>query len=115
VNILKKQLWTADKAWSSSFGVGLDANNSSLYNLNMNHKQKPQNQSDPSVQPKQWKRDMRFGEWNVRSLYRSGSITTVVWKLARYKLDLVGVQEVRWDNRKHCNCRGLYFLVWQRE
>ena len=40
---------------------------------------------------------MRFGTWNVRSLYRSGSLMTVVRKLARYKLDLVGVQEVRWD------------------
>ena len=40
---------------------------------------------------------MRFGTWNVRSLYRSGSLMTVARELARYKLDLVGVQEVRWD------------------
>jgi hypothetical protein len=40
---------------------------------------------------------MRFGMCNVRSLYRSGSLTTVVRELTRYKLDLVGVQEVRWD------------------
>jgi exonuclease III len=40
---------------------------------------------------------MRFGTWNVRSLYRSGSLMTVVEELARFKLDLVGVQEVRWD------------------
>jgi exonuclease III len=40
---------------------------------------------------------MKFGTWNVRSLYRSGSLTTVARKLARYRLDLVGVQEVRWD------------------
>jgi exonuclease III len=40
---------------------------------------------------------MRFGTWNVRSLYRSGSLMTVAKELARYKLDLVGVQEVRWD------------------
>jgi hypothetical protein len=32
-----------------------------------------------------------------RSLYRSGSFTTVARELARCKLDLVGVQEVRWD------------------
>jgi len=32
-----------------------------------------------------------------RSLYRSGSLTAVARKLTRYKLDLVGVQEVRWD------------------
>jgi len=40
---------------------------------------------------------MRFGTWNVRSLYRSGSLTTVARELANCKLDLVGVQEVRWE------------------
>jgi hypothetical protein len=35
---------------------------------------------------------MRFGTWNVRSLNRSGSLMTVARELARYKLDLVGVQ-----------------------
>jgi len=33
---------------------------------------------------------------NVRSLYRPVSLTTLVRELARYKLGLVGVQEVRW-------------------
>jgi exonuclease III len=41
--------------------------------------------------------DMRFGTWNVRILYRSRSLNTVSGELATYKLDLVGVQEVRWD------------------
>jgi exonuclease III len=41
--------------------------------------------------------DMRFGTWNVRSLYRSGSLKAGTMQLQRYKLDLVGVQEVRWD------------------
>jgi exonuclease III len=40
--------------------------------------------------------DMRFGTWNVRSLYKSGSLKTVARELGKYKLDLVGVQEVRW-------------------
>jgi hypothetical protein len=40
---------------------------------------------------------MRFGTWNVRDLYSTGSLTAVAMELARYKLDLVGVQEVRWD------------------
>jgi exonuclease III len=41
--------------------------------------------------------DMRFGTWNVRSLYRSGSLKTVSGELAKYKLDLVGVKQVRWE------------------
>jgi hypothetical protein len=43
------------------------------------------------------KRDIVLGTWNVRSLYRGGSLTAVARELARYKLDLMGVQEVRWD------------------
>jgi hypothetical protein len=42
-------------------------------------------------------RDILLGTWNVRSLYRAGSLMASARKLARYKLDLVGVQEVRWD------------------
>jgi hypothetical protein len=36
--------------------------------------------------------DMRFGRWNIKSLYRAGSLMTVSRELARYtgKLDLVG-------------------------
>jgi hypothetical protein len=36
--------------------------------------------------------DMRFGIWNVRSLYRAGLLTAAARELARYKLDLVDVQ-----------------------
>jgi len=42
-------------------------------------------------------KEMIFGTWNVRSLYRAGSVTAAARELARCKLDLVGVQEVRWD------------------
>jgi exonuclease III len=40
---------------------------------------------------------MRFDTWNVRSLCRVGAIKSVVGKLEKYKLDLVGLQEVRWE------------------
>ena len=58
---------------------------------------KPRTWTDTLVQTKQRKRDMRFGTWNVRNLYRAGSLTAAARELARYKLDLVDVQEVRWD------------------
>jgi exonuclease III len=38
---------------------------------------------------------MRFGTWNVRSVCRVGAIRSVVGELEKYKLDVVGVQEVR--------------------
>jgi hypothetical protein len=40
--------------------------------------------------------DMRFGTWNVRSLYRSGSLKTVARELGKYKLDLVGYRRSDW-------------------
>jgi len=40
---------------------------------------------------------MKLGTWNVRSLYMAGSLKTAARELGRYKLDVVGVQEVRWD------------------
>jgi exonuclease III len=41
--------------------------------------------------------DMRFGTWNVRSMYRAGLLRAVLEEMLKYKLDLMGVQEVRWD------------------
>jgi hypothetical protein len=41
---------------------------------------------------------MRFGMWNIRSLYRAGSLMTVSRELCRYRLDLVRVQEVRLES-----------------
>jgi exonuclease III len=52
---------------------------------------------DYLAQPKHQKMGLRFGTWNVRSLYRPGSLKTVALELWKYKLDLVSVQEVRWD------------------
>jgi len=48
------------------------------------------------------------GTWNVRSLYRSGSLTR---ELSRYRLDLVGVQEVRWD--KWGTWQGIVSFLWK--
>jgi len=75
--ILNKQSRTADKEWSSSFsGIGRGANNSSPLKriLLRNSQTKPPTWTDTSVRTKQRKRDMRFGTWNVRNLYRAGAL-----------------------------------------
>jgi hypothetical protein len=41
--------------------------------------------------------NMRLRTCNVKSFYRAGSLMTVSEEPTRYKLDLVGVQEVRWE------------------
>jgi hypothetical protein len=37
--------------------------------------------------------DMRFGTWNVRSMYRAGSLRAIAEEISEYNLDLVRVQE----------------------
>ena len=59
-----------------------------------------------------------MGTWNVRSLYRPGSLTAAAAaaaarKLARYKLDLVGVEEVRWDKGKKVRAGEYKFFYGQ--
>jgi hypothetical protein len=73
-NILNKKSRTADSGWSSTLGVGQWAKNSIFVT---NHNAQPRNRTDYLAQPKHWEMDMRFGTWNVRSLYRSGSLKTV--------------------------------------
>jgi len=55
---------------------------------------------------------MRFGTWDVRSLYRSGSLKSVARELSRYTLDLVGVQEDRWDKGGNIRTGEYVFFFW---
>jgi hypothetical protein len=57
--------------------------------------------------------DMRFGIWNIRSLYRAGSLTAAAREFARYKLDLVSVQEVTWDKEGTLKAGVLVFFLWE--
>jgi exonuclease III len=54
---------------------------------------------------------MRFGTWNVRSMYRAGALRLVGEEILKYKLDLVGVQEVRW-NRGGTEPAGQYTFFY---
>ena len=58
---------------------------------------------------------MTFGTRNVRSLYRSGSLTTVARKLLSYKLDVVGVQKVEWDLRGTVRAGDYIFFLYGRD
>jgi len=50
-----------------------------------------------------------------RSLYKAGSLTAAARELARYKLDLVGVQEFRWDKGGTVRPEDYNFLLWKRK
>jgi hypothetical protein len=49
----------------------------------------------------QWKKDMKFGTWNIRSLCRVGAIKSVEGELEKCKLDWVGVSEVKWEGEEY--------------
>jgi len=65
------------------------------------------------VRLQQWKRDISFGTWNVRILYRLGSLATATRELARYKLELVGAVQVRRD--KGGTVRACVFFSLEKE
>jgi hypothetical protein len=54
--------------------------------------------------------DMRFGTWNVRSLYGAGSLKTVARGLEKYKLDIVGVYGVRWEKEGNVSAEDYAFF-----
>jgi hypothetical protein len=58
------------------------------------------------------KRDTRFGRWNVRSLYRAGSLKTVARELGKCKLDLAGVQDDRWETGGGAETAGVYTFFY---
>jgi hypothetical protein len=41
--------------------------------------------------------EMRFGNCNIKSMYRTGLLKAVGEEMSKYEVDLVGVQEVSWD------------------
>jgi hypothetical protein len=53
---------------------------------------------------------MKFGAWNIRSLCRVGAINSVVGELEKYKLDLVGVHEVRWEGEGYQTVNNYTFF-----
>jgi len=62
---------------------------------------------------------MKFGTWNVSSLYRSGSLTAATAReLARYKLDLLGMRRREDKTKMHfqeVGCEGMDWIDLAQE
>jgi hypothetical protein len=56
--------------------------------------------------------DLKCGTWNVRSFYMAASLMAVLEELSKYKLDFVGVQEVRWEGGG-TDSAGDYTILWK--
>ncbi|XP_025406267.1 craniofacial development protein 2-like [Sipha flava] len=44
------------------------------------------------------KHSLLFGTWNVRILFKPGAAQNIVKKIKKYKLKIVALQEIRWDD-----------------
>lgn len=40
--------------------------------------------------------DIRIGTWNIRTLFKTGAMKTIIDEIKRYKLPVVALQEIRW-------------------
>jgi len=58
---------------------------------------------------------MKLGTWSIRRFYRVGSLKAAARELARYKLDVVGVQEVRWDKEGTVRTGDYNFFLRERK
>jgi len=81
------------------WGFGRVLTTSHLKHFKLRSNKTPRTRTDSLVLPKQWKMDMKFGAWKVRNLYGADSPTAAARELAGLKIDLVCVQEVRWDKK----------------
>jgi hypothetical protein len=59
--------------------------------------------------------NMRFGTWNVRSMYRAGSLRAVPEEISKYNLDLVESTGGQMGRRWHRTSRRIYIFLWKRE
>ena len=114
--------WTSSRGQPTmggppAWGLGevLTTSHRKSHYVTISSHKKPQTWTDTLVRHKQWKRDMRFGTCSVRSLYRAGSLTATARELERYKLDLVVVQEFRWDEEGMIRAGDYNFFLWKRK
>jgi exonuclease III len=70
----------------------------------------PRTWTDFLARHKQWRKYVRFSTWNIRSLCKVGAIKSVVGELEKYKLDLVGFQEVRWEEEGYQTADNYIFF-----
>ncbi|KAL4148909.1 hypothetical protein QTP88_003048 [Uroleucon formosanum] len=46
-----------------------------------------------------WKNGLSFGTWNVRKLFKPGAVQCLVEEIERYKLRVVALQKIRWNDK----------------
>lgn len=53
---------------------------------------------------------MRFGTWNVRTLYRAGAAEELTRELVEYQMDITAIQEIRWPGEGTLEQNGMIII-----
>ncbi|XP_051914908.1 craniofacial development protein 2-like [Hippocampus zosterae] len=56
------------------------------------------------------KTNTRVGTWNVRTMFQSGRMDQVLKNMRDYRLDILGVSEMRWTGQGRLMVNGATFL-----
>lgn len=54
---------------------------------------------------------IQIGTWNVRTLYQAGNLAQVLKEMDRYKIDMLGLSEVRWNGYGELKV-GNYHIIY---
>jgi exonuclease III len=50
---------------------------------------------------------LRIGTWNIRTLYKPGSLQYVLKEISRYNVDIMGLQEIKWPGSGNLKSRNM--------
>ena len=53
---------------------------------------------------------MRFGTWNIRTLYRAGAAEELTQELVEYTMDITAIQEIRWPGEGTLEQNGMIII-----
>ena len=56
------------------------------------------------------KNDTKIGTWNVRTLYQTGKLGQVLKEMRRYKLEILGISELRWTGQGRIKSENVTIL-----
>jgi len=107
-NTLNKQLRTADRWLSSELWLGEILTVKLALLQNMNFGLAFGFILCYEISHEKW--DIKFGTWNIMSLYTAGSLTAADMKIVRCNLNLACTQEVSWDKGSTVRARYNFFL-----
>jgi hypothetical protein len=59
-------------------------------------------------------KELIFGTWNVRTLFKTGALLSLFSQLKEYRLAITALQETRWQGKDIMDMKSHTFLQWER-